>query len=138
VLYLERLLVHVLIVTSSKNFPWTMIVTGKQLRRVSQHSSKLVGGKWKSVRVTEVATGLHELRSMRTQPQTGPVTMREAWALCEQIAVPMQGNCLTGHLVAASLDTVRSATISLQMPLSSQTNHRLLIRRQRKIAKSEY
>jgi len=116
-----------------------MIITGKQLRRVSQHSSKLVGGKWKSVRVTEVATGLHELRSMRTQPRTGPVTMREAWALCEQIAVPMQGNCLTWHLVAAaSLDTARSVNISLQMPLSSQTNHRLLIRRLRKIAKSEY
>jgi hypothetical protein len=50
----------------------------------------------------------------------------------------MQGNCLTWHLVAASLDTVRSVNISLQMPLPSQTNHRLLIRRQRKIAKNEY
>jgi len=45
---------------------------------------------------------------------------------------------LPWHLVATSLDTVRSVNISPQMPLSSPTNHRLLIRRERKIAKSEY
>jgi len=100
------LLADVLTVTSSKNFPRTMIVTGKPLRRGSQHSSMLVGGKWKSARVTEVVTGLHELRSVRTQPRTGPFTMREAWTFCEQIAVRMQGKCLTWHLVATSLDTV--------------------------------
>ena len=115
-----------------------MIVTGKPLRRVSEHSSMLVGEKWKSVRVTEVATGLPDLRSMRTQPRTGPVTVRAAWAFSDQIAVPVQGNCLTWHLVATSLDTVRSVNISLQMSLSIQTNHRLLIRRERKIAKSEH
>jgi len=45
---------------------------------------------------------------------------------------------LPWHLVATSLDTVRIVNISPQMPLSSPTNHRLLIRRERKIAKSEY
>jgi hypothetical protein len=58
-----------------------MIFTGKPLRKGSQHSSMLVRGKWKSVRVTEVATGLHELRAMRTQPRTGQVTERSSGIL---------------------------------------------------------